>query len=62
MYFQVGNDTSRDMGWIGKSKCGEKCPSNCRGESKWMYWQGITGGKGSWAMDYTLNVDGISMN
>ena len=62
MYFQVGNDTSKEFGWIVNADCAEKCPSNCRGGRSWMYWQGVTGGKGSWAIDNTLSVDGISMN
>ena len=57
---KVGNDTGKQFGWIANTKCSEKCPSNCR-DSTWMYWQGQTGGRGSWVTDNTLKVDGIYM-
>jgi hypothetical protein len=55
--FKVGDEVGKDFGWIGNPNCDEECPSNCRGNS-WMHWNGVTGGRGSWKSDNSLQISG----
>ena len=55
--FKVGDEVGKDFGWIGNPNCDEECPSNCRGNS-WMHWHGVTGGRGSWKSDNSLQISG----
>ena len=55
--WMVGNKLGEDFGWIANSKCDSECPSSCP-EGSWIYWHGVTGGRGTWKSDSTLMVDG----
>ena len=55
--WMVGNNIGENFGWIANTKCSRECPSSCP-EQSWIYWNGVTGGKGAWKSDTTLNVDG----
>ena len=55
--WMVGNKLGEDFGWIANTKCSHKCPTSCP-EGSWIYWHGVTGGKGVWKSDNTLKVDG----
>ena len=56
-YWLIGDKVGVDFGWMGNKVCTETCPSNCK-NGTWLYWHGVTGGKGAWKSDKTLTVDG----
>ena len=55
--WMVGDQLGKDFGWIANSNCTSKCPTDCS-DGTWMYWHGVSGGKGAWKVDDSMRVDG----
>lgn len=55
--WMVGDKVGKDFGWVANSNCTNNCPSDCS-DGTWMYWHGVSGGKGAWKVDRTMRVDG----